>query len=240
MIKKHFLFDHEVKVNDYITIMIPTVGEVIEDYDNYYSCLTMLTSTPYDMMVQLDDMGLDYTKISEYELFLILFHTLSEQDTSLLFGNLDLSSFRPVVDPANGSVALRDPKTGNVIDILLYMDICGVFRKMHGLERRVSKPLDDATRRYIIDRARKKLKRRLARGDQGDSHLEDLVVAYVNAEQTSCSFEDVSRMTIYQFNESLKQVIKKTDYNNRMRGIYAGTVSAKDMSKDDLNWLTHK
>jgi hypothetical protein len=25
-----------------------------------------------------------------------------------------------------------------------------------------------------------------------------------------------------------------------MHGIYAGTVSAKDLSQDDLNWLTHK
>ena len=44
----------------------------------------------------------------------------------------------------------------------------------------------------------------------------------------------------YQFNESVRQIIKKIDYDNKMHGIYAGTVSAKDLSQDDWNWLTHK
>ena len=47
-------------------------------------------------------------------------------------------------------------------------------------------------------------------------------------------------LSIYQFNESVRQIIKKIDYDNKMHGIYAGTVSAKDLSQDDWNWLTHK
>lgn len=33
--------------------MIPTVGEVLENEDNYYSMVSMLTAMPIDMMVQL-------------------------------------------------------------------------------------------------------------------------------------------------------------------------------------------
>ncbi len=68
--------------------MIPTVGEVLENEDNYYSMVSMLTAMPIDMMVQLDDIGIDFTTINEWELFLLLFNSLKEQDTSLIFWRL--------------------------------------------------------------------------------------------------------------------------------------------------------
>ncbi len=73
-----------------------------------------------------------------------------------------------------------------------------------------------------------------------DSQIEELIVALVNTEQFHYNFDTVRNLTIYQFNESVQQVIKKIDFDNKMHGIYAGTISAKDMSQDELNWLTHK
>ena len=90
----------------------------------------------------------------------------------------------------------------------------------------------------MIERARKKLKRR--RGKEPTSQLEELIVALVNTEQFHYGFEGVLPLSIYQFNESVRQVIKKIDYDNRMHGIYAGTVNAKDLSQEDLNWMIHK
>ena len=62
----------------------------------------------------------------------------------------------------------------------------------------------------------------------------------VNTEQYKYGYESTRDLSIYQFNESVRQIIKKVDYDNRMYGVYSGTVSAKDLSQDDLNWLTHK
>lgn len=83
-----------------------------------------------------------------------------------------------------------------------------------------------------------KMRRRKNRVE--DSQLEDLIVAMVNTEQFHYGFEDVLDLTIYQFNESVQQVIKKIDFDNKMHGIYAGTISAKDLNQNDLNWLSHK
>lgn len=83
-----------------------------------------------------------------------------------------------------------------------------------------------------------KMRRRKNRVE--DSQLEDIIVAMVNTEQFHYGFEDVLDLTIYQFNESVQQVIKKIDFDNKMHGIYAGTISAKDLNQNDLNWLSHK
>lgn len=34
---RHLLYQKDYPINDYIRVMIPTVGEVLENEDNYYS-----------------------------------------------------------------------------------------------------------------------------------------------------------------------------------------------------------
>lgn len=234
----NLLYKQEYAINEHIKIQIPTVGEVLDNEDDYYTMVTMLTAMPVDMMVQLDDIGIDFTAINEYELFLILFNALKDKDTSLIFGELDLKPFRSAVNPQNNTIVLRNKETGVVIDRGIQGQIASVLRKIHNLKRNNRKPANQEAREYMLQRAREKMRRRSKR--MNDSQLEELIVAMVNTEQFHYGFEGTRELSIYQFNESVRQVIKKIDYDNRMHGVYAGTVNAKELSQDDLNWLTHK
>ena len=232
----NLLYKQEYAINEHIRIQIPTVGEVLDNEDDYYTMVTMLTAMPVDMMVQLDDIGVDFTAINEYELFLILFNALKDKDTSLIFGELDLKPFRSAVNPQNNTIVLRNKETGVVIDRGIQGQIASVLRKIHNLKRNNRKPANQEAREYMLQRAREKMRRRSKRVN--DSQLEELIVAMVNTEQFHYGFEGTRELSIYQFNESVRQVIKKIDYDNRMHGVYAGTVNAKELSQDDLNWLT--
>jgi hypothetical protein len=192
---------------------------------------------PIDMMVQLDDVGIDFTTINEYDLFLLLFQNLQDRDTSLIFGDLDLSKFKTVVNQENGTVVLRDSETGVIIDRNIHEQIAWVLRKIHHLKRDTRRPANKEAKDFMIRRAREKLRRHKNRAE--DSQLEGLIVAMVNTEQYHYGFKGTRELSIYQFNESVRQVMKKIDYDNKMHGIYAGTLSAKDLRQDDLNWLTH-
>lgn len=86
----NLLYKHEYAINDKIKILIPTIGEILDKEDEYYSLVSLLTAMPIDLMAQLDDIGIDFTQINEYELFLILFEGIKSQDASLIFGDLDL------------------------------------------------------------------------------------------------------------------------------------------------------
>ncbi len=238
MATKSLLYKREVPVTNHIKIIIPTVQEVLEQEDNYYGIVYTITASPYDMMVQLDDAGIDFTQINDYELFLLMFATMRESDTSLVFGDLDLKKFVPVVNPQNQMVVLRDPESGAVIDRVIHDQICCVLRGIHHLKKNNKKPGNNAAKKYLLERARRKLKRR--RNSVDASQLEQLIVSLVNTEQSPYDFASVQNLTIYQFNESVQQVVRKVNFDNRMHGIYAGTVSAKNMNPDDLNWLTHK
>lgn len=238
MATTNLLYKKEYAINDSVRIRIPTVGEVLDNEDKYYGMVSMLTAMPIDYMVQLDDIGVDFTKINDYELFLLLFRSLKEQDTSLIFGDLDLRPFQTAVNEQNGLIILVNPETGVKIDRAIHGKIAATLRKIHHLKKDIRKPANTEAKDYLLERARTKMCRQKNRAE--DSQLEELIVAMVNTEQYHYGFEGTRELSIYQFNESVRQVIKKVDYDNRMHGIYSGTVSAKNLSQDDLNWLTHK
>lgn len=237
MTSPSLLYKRSVKINDGIEIIIPTVGEVIDNEDDYYSAVTALTAMPIDMMVQLDDMGIDFAECGEYDLFLILSKSLRELDLSLVFGGFDFSKLKLCVNQANGLLVLRDEESGVLIDPAVHAQIAEMLRKIHHLTKNRKKAGNQEAKQYMLERARKKQRR--AKNKKQNSQLEQLITAVVNAEQFKYNFEEVRDMSIYQFNESVRQIIKKTDYNNRMYGIYAGTIDPKNMSRDDLNWLVH-
>lgn len=61
----------DIKINDNITIMQPTVRQVKEfGEEQFFSTLHLLTATGADLKAQLWNMDIDYTKIKDYDLFI--------------------------------------------------------------------------------------------------------------------------------------------------------------------------
>lgn len=232
------LYKRTVKINDKIYIYIPTVGEIIDNENDYYSVVTILTAMPIDLLVLLDQVGIDFTEINEYELFLLMFESLRSTDTSLVFGDLDFLKFEIAVNQQNGNIVLHDRENNITIDRAIYNKIAGVLRKIHHFEKNHRKPANEEAKKYMLERAKKKAHRN-ARREQ-TSQLEPLITAMVNTKEFKYDYEGVRGLSIYQFNESVRQIVKKVDYDNLMHGVYAGTINTKELSQDDLNWLVHK
>lgn len=231
----NLLYEDSVQINDNIRVMIPTVGAVLEHEDEYYRLVSVLTSVPYDMMVQLDDIGIDFTEIDDYDLFLLLFQGLKTENTELLFGDLNLSGFTTEMNPVNNTVILRDPGTGIVIDRGIYTRIANTLREIHHLEKTIKKPGNEDAKKYLLDRTRKKLARMKSR--KSKSELQSLIVAMVNSSEFKYDYGSIKNLSIYQFNQSVHQIIRKTDWSNRMHGVYAGTVDAKRLTEDEMGWI---
>ena len=73
MENRSLLNQSSVQITDQLSLRIPTVGEILENESTYFSLVSIMTSTPFQYMVQLDDLGIDYTKITDYEMFQIFF-----------------------------------------------------------------------------------------------------------------------------------------------------------------------
>lgn len=222
-----------------LSVRIPTVGEILEDEQHYYHLISSLTATPFQYMVQLDDIGLDFTQVTDYQLFMMLFPSFARSDMSVLFGDIDWSDLAIGNSPANGSPILFSAKNNIVIDELTYHRIAESIRKINNLEKEKRKPGNDEAKEFRIKLERKKQKRNVGRAYE--PYLEKLVVALVNRPEFKYNFEQVEHLSVYQFNQSYEQIKTSINFDNTMIGVYAGTVdTSKLKDKSCLSWIPIK
>lgn len=235
--KKSLLKLSSVEVVPNLTVRIPTVGEILEDEFHYYNIVSSLTAVPFQYMVQLDDMGIDYTAITEYELFSMLFLGYIQSDLSILFGDLDVSDFKH--QTIDNRMVIISNKNDIVIDEYVYNKLADTIRKINLFDKVNSKPGNEHMKKYLLEKERKKLKRNAKKPKE--AYLEKLVVALVNNSDFPYNYESCMNLSIYNFNQSFKQIQHKITFDNTMLGIYSGTVdTSKMINKDALSWISRK
>ena len=237
--KKSLLNATSVNIVPNLSIRIPTVGEILEDEDKYYGIVSSLTATPFQYMVQLDDMGIDFTTITDYQLFMMIFPMYAKSDLSLLFGDLDTSDFGIYINQQDNSQVIYSPNNNIIIDELIYNDLADTIRKINLFEKVKSKPGNESARKYLLEKERKKQKRNAKKPKE--PYLEKLVIALVNTSEFPYNYETCMDLSIYKFNQSFKQIQQKITFDNTMIGVYAGTVDTSKMTnKDALSWISSK
>lgn len=237
--KKCLLNATSVEIVPNLFLRIPTVGEILEDEDKYYGIVSSLTASPFQYMVQLDDMGIDYTQITDYQLFMMLFPMYAQSDLSLIFGDLDTSDFNVYINQDDDSQVIYSPSNNIVIDELVYNDLSDMIRKINLFEKVKSKPGNESARKYLLEKERKKQKRNAKK--PRFPYLEKMVIALVNTSEFPYNYETCMDLSIYKFNQSLQQIQRKIAFDNTMVGVYAGTVDTSKMTdKDALSWIPNK
>ena len=222
-----------------LSVRIPTVGEILDNEQLYYSLIYSLTATPYQYMVQLDDMGIDFTQITDYQLFMMLFLVFAKGDLSILFGDIDLSDMIVKTSPQNGLPILYSPRNQITIDEFVYNLIVNVIRKINNLKRENRKPENESARKYLLEKNRKKQKRNAKK--PYDPYLEKLIVALVNTSEFPYDYDSCMNLSIYKFNQSFKQIQHKIAFDNTMIGVYAGTVDISRLGdRSCLSWISVK
>lgn len=83
----NLLYKKEHPINEFISVRIPSVGEILECEDEYYGLVSMITAMPIDMMVQLEPIPVPMWQV----LFLRPFMTMPRrQDGILLFSAVSI------------------------------------------------------------------------------------------------------------------------------------------------------
>lgn len=225
-----------VEITPKLSVRIPTVGEILEDEKSYYSLINSLTATPFQYMVQLDDMGIDFTTINDYQLFLLIFPSFAKTDMSILFGDIDFSDIEVGTNPQNDSTILYSKNNGIIIDELVYSEIVKAIRKINGLQRENRKPGNDEAKKFRLELERKKQKRNARK--PYNPYLEKMVIALVNRPEFKYNYEQVNNLSIYQFNKSFEQIKTSINFENTMIGVYAGTIDVNKLKdKSSLSWI---
>ncbi len=241
----------EYKLTDNLIVHIPTVGEIrnsIEDEIGYYNLVSLFIKTPCDAMIELDDMGLDYTQVREYDLFLMLFNGLMTEKEKLdrrywkmIFPYLDINDLKGIHIKNTDEIVFVDRKNNVVIDEKIYMQLSDLLRQIVSVDKNMEyyKVPEIETRRYIIDRQRIKrqraLERELKNGSKTSSPLDGVLLLLINNCNFKYNFETVKSITLYDLHACLKQIYSDREIDGLMSGYWAGNVDLKKIDSSKLN-----
>ena len=227
----------DYKINDYISVHVPTLGEIFDfGQREYMGIVSSLVATPYEAMVMLDDMGIDFTTIDEWFVFELMFSYFASKykKIKIIFGDLDLSLFESAIKPETGDKILYDFEHGYTIDRLAQQQISSVLREILVFPKNDKNPGNEVTKKHLLAKERKRIRRA---AEKDGNQLEDLMLALVNTPEYKYNFDESMNLTLYQFNARVKQVQKKISFDHRMNGIYAGTVDVSKIDRNDLTWI---
>ena len=226
-------FGEPYRVNDYITITLPNVGDVVKYGEReYYSVIQTLTAIPSDMKSQLWDSGLDWTQITDFQLFIMMSQTLPQSKTQIVFGDLDLQAMRPFENKDNDTIFLKNPKNGAVIDELAYSKITAYLCAAHGFTKKVEKAANEYTKKFMIEEDRQKIK---YNSKQPYKSFLRQVVSAVKC-RMGYSLDYIKNMGLYELTDDLARLNIIVQSDALLKGSYSGMVDTSKIPKKNFDW----
>lgn len=227
-------FGDPYPINDYITITLPKIGELVKYGEReYFSIIQTLTAIPSEMKSQLWDSGLDWTQLTDFQLFMMLAPTLPKDKTSIVFGDLDLQGMRPFENKSNDTIILANPETGVIIDELAYGKMHSYLCSAHNLTKKVEKAANEFTKKFMIEEDRQKIE--YNKKQPYKSTLKNLISA-VKCRQ-GYTLDYIRNMGIVEFFDDISrlQIIVQTDA--LLQGSYSGMVDTKKIPQKNFDWF---
>lgn len=241
------LFCEPYTVTKNLTVYEPKIGDILRFGEKeFYKILNIFISHTTQYRVQLWDTGIDWNKISDYELFRSLISGLTPDKTGTIFGDVDFTKFRPVLgdfteeelkenekliaeekDPLKRPVILINEEQDIFIDEKVYEHMAEYLRTLFGIFPKVEKAKGRSTKISIIEEERSEIER-----SQGtsSSFLFPLVSALVNYPGFKYNVEELRDVGIFQFMDSVNRIRAYEQASSLNSGAYSGMC---DLSKID-------
>lgn len=244
--KYEFYFDElqmyyglDYKIDELITIKQPTIGEIIEFGEKrMLSSIMPFVSNPTSYRLQLWDIGIDWNKCSDYELFIMLIQNSNKEDTSLIFGDVNFSSLKPYIDRETNEIVLANEEQNLIIDEYKYMHIREYIRLMFDQYPKVEKAKGKATKQAIIDEERMNLINSQKLDKKNKSIYLPLISSMLNHPGFKYKKDELKDVGIVEFMDSVKRLQVYESTRALMSGIYSGFCDTSKMNLNkDLNWL---
>lgn len=220
-----------------IRVHNPSLGE-IRDYGEHKHMAEMsaLIMRPYDAAVTLDEVGINYQEVKDYELFLMTIRA-THPEPSLLIPNVSFKEFEIGVNPNNGLPILYHPTDNIIIDELIYQQLVEYVRCIHFISAAIEFDAGNAaTRQYLIRKMKRERDRRKRKPQV--SQYSSIISALVNNTNFKYDYESIWKLKVSQFWDAFYRVNKLQAYQNTMIGVYTGNVDVSKIDKDALSWFS--
>lgn len=250
------LFRYPLKLSDQCTIYQPTIGNII-DYGEkqFFGLLNIFISHTTQYRVQLWHKGIDWNKISDWELFASLCSQLKHEQTQILFGDFDFYNIMSLPLPLTDEqikeneehkndkkfkkhkpkFLLINPQKGLVFTEEMYNLSAEYLRTMFNIFPKNERVKGRSFKEEII--VFEELENSNRKDDNNSSFLSPLISACTNHPGFKYKLDELKDVGICQFMDSVQrlQVYESTVALNR--GAYSGFCDLSKVDKNNFNFM---
>ena len=224
----------DIEIDQFITLKQPRLSDIVDfGEQRFFSTFYTLCSIPSDMKSALWDANLDFMKVTDWQLFLMLSRNFGKEDTSLIFGDIDFAAMSMMKVPETGEVVLTNGM--QYITEASYSTFIPYVREMVGYVMKREKAGNKFTKMILIEEDRQK--RELNANKPYESSLFPIIVSLVNTEEFSYKYEDVFDITLYQLMKSYMQIQNKKSAMALYQGSMSGFVDTSKINRKDFSWV---
>lgn len=243
-------------ITDKIIINQPTIGDILDygyDYDEdwgesqFFTMLNAFIGNPTMYRLPLWDMGIDWNKISDFELFSTLVVKQPLNKTHILFGDVDFTKFslyqvnKPDVEESDvekekpKEVVMYNKDQDIEISEDIYKKIALYLRTMFNIFPKVEKAKGKSTKDAIIWEDRENLKNH--KDDNSSSILLPLVSGCLNHPGFKYRKDELRDVGIVEFMDSVKRLQVYESANALLHGIYSGMIDTKGIKSEEFDFM---
>ena len=242
-LKAYFMEPYSIPTaGNEITISQPTIGDIIDFGEReFFLMLKPFTDNPTSYRLFLWDAGLDWNKMSDYELFCALISGVHPQDSSLIFGDLDFTKFKLYNVPIKGEAeqykqVLMNIDQGVVIDEETYKTIAEYLRWMFNIYPKVEKAKGKNTKLWIIDEERQKYEKE-KNNPNNDSMLLPLISGCLNHPGFKYKRSELREVGIVEFMDSVRRLRVYEEVRALTNGRYSGMIDTSKIKDEAFDFM---
>lgn len=245
-------FGEPFNIPNGMTVLIPTVGDILK-LDNsdltFYQTLYIWIANPTTYRLMLWDNGIDWNKISDYELFLMLYKTENQDVSKMMFGDIDFQSFglfHKTVQKKNEDgeminvqkVTLYSPEQDIEISEQDYTLISQYLKAAFNIYPKVEKAKGRITKESIIEEERMNLMAKESKGENTPtSSLLPLISSCINHPGFKYNLNELRDVNFVQFMDSVQRLQIYESTSALLKGAYSGFCDTSKINKDEFNFM---
>ena len=244
-------FEIPYHVDDNIIIYQPKVGDAIifGDKDqfserDFYGTINIFCGNPTMYRLQLWDMGLDWNKISDFELFIIMYKGINPFVQDMLFrGTVNFLNMQPYSknvtveegQPPKQEIILYDKDADIEIDEEKYIKISNYIRAIMNIFPKVEKAAGKTTKNWIIEEERTKQERH--KDDPPTSLLLPLISQCLNHPGFKYKKNELKEVGFVEFMDAVQRLQVYENTRALLQGSFSGMISTDKIDKNEFNFM---
>ena len=245
-------FGEPFEVGNGLTLYIPTIGDILnlkEADQTFYSSISPWVTNPTSYRLILWNNGIDWNKISDYDLFLMLYKSQIPEVTRLLFGeDIDWDKYAffgkniPDVDEEGNETVKQVVTLYNQDDDIEiseddYKLISEYYRTAFNIFPKVEKAKGRATKEAIIWEDEQNLARKQREGEENESSLLPLVSSCINHPGFKYNLEELKNVNYVVFMDAVQRLQVYEGTRALLSGSYSGFCDTSKVDKDQFNFM---